>query len=272
MEYRIISLEKGSFRAEICTLGGQLIHAWNEGQSRPLLWMGRKAEFTGGKAIRGGMPVCWPWFGAAPVEGRPPQGFARLCRWETDSVRKDFVRMRLPMENVPPEWIDFPFELVMEIRLSDGVEAVLSMTQFSPAAVRISAALHTYLTVSDCRRIEIHGLEGIPYTVKGGGEQPGETAPLQCRGECCRLYYPHSGMAEIADPGWNRRILIEKEGSRSTLVWNPGRERASKIPDMADGEYTGMVCVEANLAGADALELVPGKTHCLKQKLRILPL
>ena len=257
------------WNAEFSLHGGQLLRCFHRDSPHPVVWLGSKAAFSPGCSIRGGSPVCWPWFGASPVAGRPAQGFARQHEWQLANQEKDYVRMILPEENIPGKLRDFPFHLAVEIHLADALEVSLVMKNTGTAAVRITMALHTYFAVHDCEEVRIHGLQGIPFTVKGGPEQPGEEAPLILHGECCRLYYPQTQLVALEDETWNRTILIQKENSASTLVWNPGAERAAQIADLADGEYRHFVCIEANRAGNDSLMLPPEKTVTVSQKIGI---
>jgi len=262
-----LRLETSRWQAEVSLHGGQLLRACCAGSPHPVIWLGSRAQSGPGQAIRGGVPVCWPWFGASPVPGRPAQGFARLCQWEVERLEKDFVRMILTEDQVSPELCDFPFELRSEIRLGKMLELSLLMKNTGPESVDITLALHTYLAVGDCEKIRLSGLERVPLTVKGGPEQPGESEPLAIRGECCRLYCPQSGTIRISDPVWNRTIEVEKENSHSTLVWNPGAERASQIADLAPEEYRQFVCVEANRAGTDFVTLPPNETVAIRQRV-----
>ena len=203
------------------------------------------------------------------MPGRPAQGVARLYPWEIEQLETDSIRMTLPEDRIPMEQRDFPFELNSVIRLSDALELELHMKNLGSEPVSITLALHTYFAVGDCSAVQIHGLEQIPFTVKGGPEQTGETGPLSISGECCRLYCPHSGTVKITDPVLHRTVIVEKENSNSTLVWNPGPERAAQIADLVPDEYCHFLCVEANRADADSLTLAPGKDVCVRQRIRL---
>ena len=262
-----LRLETSRWQAEISLHGGQLLRARAADSPHPVIWLGSRAQAGPGQAIRGGVPVCWPWFGASPVPGRPAQGFARLCQWEVERLEKDFVRMILTEDQVSPELCDFPFELRSEIRLGKMLELSLLMKNTGPESVDITLALHTYLAVGDCEKIRLSGLERVPFTVKGGPEQPGESEPLAIRGECCRLYAPHSETVKITDPVLHRTLTVEKENSHSTLVWNPGAQRAAQIADLAPEEYRQFVCVEANRAGTDFVTLPTNETVAIRQRV-----
>ena len=264
-----IRLSNPRWQAEVSLHGGQLLRARAADSPHPVIWLGSRAQSGPGQAIRGGSPVCWPWFGASPVPGRPAQGFARLCQWEVERFEKDFVRMILTEKRISPELCDFPFELRSEIRLGKMLELSLLMKNTGPESVDITLALHTYLAVGDIEAVRLHGLERVPFTVKGGPEQIGEPGPLAIRGECCRLYAPFAGTVRIADPVLRRNLVVEKENSHSTLVWNPGEERAAQIADLAPAEYRQFVCVEANRADVDFVTLPPHEPVTVRQRIRL---
>ena len=270
-EVRKVTIGNTLWQAELTPHGGQLLRARHRDFPHEVIFLGKRAEFAPGKAIRGGAPVCWPWFGSSPVPGRPAQGFARMAEWNIELREDSFVRFRLPEPNVPESLRDFPFELCSEVRLSDALELSLVMKNRGEAPVEISCALHTYFAVSGCEKVTVAGLEDAPYTVKGGPGEPPSREVLKIRGEVCRLYFPQSEKIVLTDPDWGRRILIEKKNSRSTLVWNPGPGRCAQIPDLEDTEYKNFLCIEANRAGEDTLLLTPGAEFRLEQHIRLAP-
>jgi len=263
----LIQLANAHWQVEVTSHGGQVLRAWHRKSPHAVIFCGRKAEILPGKAIRGGVPVCWPWFGASEIPGRPIQGFARTAKWETDVMEKDFIRFVLPEKNVPEELRDFPFELFSEIRLSESLEISLVMKNTGSVPVNISCALHTYFAVSDCEKVSIAGLKNTPFTVKGGAEEVDRDDQLVIKGEVCRLYCPQSQALTLHDPDWQRDIVIEKHNYNSTLGWNPGAERCAQIGDLADEEYHDFLCIEANRAGSDTLTLLPDKTILLGQRI-----
>jgi len=270
MKFETVKIKTEFSQAEICTYGAQVLaFSFTGSNPYPVLWLGKHAVYENGSAIRGGVPICWPWFGASGINGRPPQGFARLCQWDLLDLTNHSALFSLPMKNVPREWIDFPFQLNFEVKIGRELELKLSMKNLGARPVEITSALHTYFAAGNCHALEITGLENIRYTVKDSGEFRRQHSPLRLNGECCRLYHPHSGDIILNDPVWKRKLRIHKEGSASTLVWNPGKERCRAIPDMSDGEYLEMVCIEANNAGADRRVLYPDVLHILSQNISI---
>lgn len=264
---KLIQLANAHWQVEVTSHGGQILRAWHCNSPHPVIFCGRKAEILPGKAIRGGVPLCWPWFGAAGVAGRPIQGFARTAQWEVETGEKDFIRLVLPEANVPEELRDFPFELYSEIRLSEALEIALIMKNCGTVPADISCALHSYFAVSDCEKVTVSGLKETPFTVKGGAEETDSAEVLAIKGEVCRLYCPQSAVLTLHDPKWQRQIVIEKSSSDSTLVWNPGAERCAQIADLADDEYHDFLCIEANRAGSDTLRLLPETPVKISQKI-----
>jgi glucose-6-phosphate 1-epimerase len=271
VNFEIIELKNENFHAEICSYGAQLLKLCKKNDpDNSIIWLSKLAEFRKGTAIRGGIPICWPWFGASEVPGRPIQGFARLCEWILKKYSGNSLEMELPMKNVPEEWIDFPFVLKLKVVLSDSLEMELSMTNLGAVPVCISCALHTYLTVKDIEKVVIQGLQNTTYTVKDSKDKYSHCNTLQVCGEICRLYEPQNSNVTLIDSLEKRRIIISKGGSNSTMVWNPGRSRCMEINDMLDDDYMHMLCIEANNAGNDKRILYSGESHTISQKIVVL--
>ena len=268
----VFSLDNGIWQVAVTSCGGQVLKVCHSSSPEDVIFIGEKAAFGNGQAIRGGVPLCWPWFGASSVEGRPIQGFARTAVWKVEKVEKDFIRLQLPFEAVNKSWIDFPFELFTEVRLKDHLEIALVMKNCGDVPVEITCALHSYFSVSDCEKVTVTGLEKTPFTVKGGPEELPEKVPLQIKGEVCRLYYPVEGSVEISDPAWQRKITLVNENSNSALVWNPGAVRCAQISDLLPQEFHNFLCVECNRAGADILTLASGSTCRIAQKIKVTSL
>ena len=268
----VFFLDNGTWQVAVTSCGGQILKACHCTFPDDVIFLGEKAAFGNGQAIRGGVPLCWPWFGASPIEGRPIQGFARTALWEVENAEKDFLRLRLPLEAVDNSLIDFPFELSTEIRLKDFLEIALVMKNCGAVPAEISCALHNYFSVSDCEKVTVTGLENTPFTVKGGPEELPEKVPLQIKGEICRLYHPVQNGVEISDPERQRKISVVNENSNSCLVWNPGAVRCAQISDLLPQEFHNFLCIECNRAGADSLTLSPGGSCRIAQKISVTSL
>jgi len=247
-------------------LQGAHLTDWTPHGQKPVIWLSPKAVFAKGKAIRGGVPVCWPWFGAHDSEpGFPAHGYARSSLWEVaeTSAREDgatCLALRLPGKQ--PVW---PYDAPAELRLAVGktLEIELATRNLGTEAVVLGQALHAYFLVDDARRIEIGGLDGCPYIDKLDGQRKRQAGPVGISGEVDRIYLDSTGDCLIDDPGLGRRIRIAKRGSASTIVWNPWTEKARQLGDLGEDGYLGMVCVESANAAEDVVGLAPGAEHSL---------
>jgi D-hexose-6-phosphate mutarotase len=263
--------------AHVLLHGGHVCHFQPRGE-KPVLWMSGESRFEAGKPIRGGVPVCFPWFG--PKVGSPEapmHGFARILPWVVAAVTRepdDGLRAVLELTAEAAARGGFAHELALSLSVSVGRSLRIALTarNANSAPATIEEALHSYFAVSDVRSVRIHGLEGAVYVDKTAAmaRKPGEAGPIAITAETDRVYPGTTGAVTIEDPGWQRRIVVSKSGSATTVVWNPWIAKAKALPDFGDDEWTGMVCVETANAGADAVTLAPGASHVMTATLEVL--
>jgi D-hexose-6-phosphate mutarotase len=169
----------------------------------------------------------------------------------------------------------FPRELSLSLDVTVGRSLRMELTarNVDSAAATFEAALHSYFAVSDVRQVRIRGLEGVSYLDKTAAmaRRPGESEPIAITAETDRVYLGATGTVTIEDPGWRRRIVVGKAGSRTTVVWNPWVAKAKAMSDFGDDEWTGMVCVETANAMDDAVTLAPGAAHAMTATLEVRP-
>ena len=254
-------------KATVCLQGAQLTE-WTPRGRAPVIWLSPRAVFAEGKAIRGGVPVCWPWFGAHPGDpALPAHGIARTSAWEvTGSGGRDdgstWLAMRLPQAGTQA----WPYVTPAEIHVTVGkaLEVELLTRNAGAEPVVIGQALHAYFHVGDVRRVRIQGLDGLPYVDKtDGGRRKMQTGALDIAGEVDRIYLESRSDCLIEDPVLNRRIRIHKSGSASTILWNPWAEKSAMLADLGPDAYLRMLCVESANADADSVHLAPGAGHRL---------
>lgn len=255
--------------AEVALHGGQVL-AFQPAGEEPVLWLSPDSEFSDKRAIRGGIPLCWPWFGPhSSVPAFPKHGFARLETWQVIGAERlaggeTRLRLILPQVNTILEWWQHPFELSVEITVGRELDVRLRAHNPGPDAFRITAALHSYFQVRDVETIAIEGLEGKIYLDQPAGGVPRlQEEEVTLRGEVDRVYLDTANSCVIIDPRLKRRIKVDKRGSRSTVVWNPGAELVQKIRDFTDTEWSKVVCLETANAASDAIEIPPGGEHVL---------
>lgn len=238
-----------------------------------LLWVSKSANFSKGVAIRGGIPLCWPWFGASPDEPNWPQhGFARTGRFRLVSqfsdARHSAVVLALDEPAPMSEWRDAA-SLEVEIRLSDHLWMELRTTNLSDRDLLVGAGLHSYFRVSDCRAASIPALTGLAYLDKPGGFARGrQSTALEIEGEIDRVYLEPPPAVALFDAGNAQRVSIEAWGNTDLVVWNPGPSVAASLGDFDDDGYRQMICIEPARALDNRRRLGPGESFAMGQSIR----
>ncbi len=259
--------------------GAQVTH-WQPAGYEPVIFLSEKSAFIPGKAIRGGVPVIFPWFGARAGEPSAPQhGFARTQAWVLVSVDHEVdlgVSIVLRLADSMETKAIWPHSFTAEYRVTFGriLHMMLKVENRAATAVSFEEALHTYLAVADVRNASVHGLEGATYLdkVQGGARKTLDQTPLRFTGETDRVFLHTTAPVHLDDPGRHRRITVEKAGSASTVVWNPWAEKARWISDFGDDEWPHMVCLETGNAADDAVTVEPGAVHTLTTDISVHPL
>ncbi len=249
--------------AEISFYGAHVTSFIPQGE-KPVLWVSRQSMYQYGKAIRGGIPVCWPWFGAHPSDrNQPSHGYARIMAWPlVEALDLPDGATQLSFELSPEalkQRVAVPdFQAKMTVTVGRELEVKLYIRNLGPEAWSYTGALHTYFNVSDIRKVSVCGLDGAAYRDSLTGEDKVQQGDITFAGEVDRIYRDTTGACDIVDAGWNRTIRVAKRGSASTVVWNPWIEKSQKMSDFGDDEYLGMLCVETANAGNDVRRLAPG--------------
>ena len=261
-------------RAAISRFGGQLLSFAPAGHDE-LLWLSPALKPLPAP-IRGGVPLCWPWFGreGGPADG-PAHGHARTAPWQlAEATREEDDTLALTF--VPAAALSAGLELRQTLRLGTALEQALHTRNTGTAAVELTQALHSYFRVGDVRRATVTGLDGLDYADKldGGAthRQHGGWTLLDPRdpGRCDRVYAGFGGCAVLHDPVLGRRIELCTRGSRTLVVWNPGADAARGFTDIPDEDWAGFLCLEAANAGTDRIVLAPGAEHMLAQRVTVL--
>ncbi len=262
--------------AEIYLHGAHVTHFQKSGES-PLLFVSRQSHFAAGKAIRGGVPICFPWFGNRA--GGPSHGFARITAWQllkTTAAPDGVVTLTFALPPIPGRDAWKKLRTEFTVTVADTLTMELTVANDSCGEpVAIEDCLHTYFYAGDINQVSIAGLRGLPFddfAAGATGTRRMEDDPvLRIAKEINRVYPNHAGAVEIRDEKLQRVIRIEKSGSNSTVVWNPWTTQ--KMPDDFDpAEHQSMVCVESGNVKQNQLSLAPGKTTSLKVILSSQPL
>lgn len=264
----VVEIANDVATASLALQGAQLLH-WTPRGMSPVIWLSPQAGFVPGSAIRGGVPICWPWFGPpAGGAGLPSHGFARISPWELLEVRPSSKATHLAFRLAPGSGAQaqWPPTAVPELRVTIGtrLEMELVTGNVGSKPVTIAQALHAYFAVGDVRQVRIEGLDGCPYIDKvDGGRRGIQDGTLTIGRETDRIYLDAKADCIIDDPVLARRIRIEKYGSRSTVVWNPWAEKAASMGDLGENNHLRMVCVEAANVADDVVTVAPDSAHRL---------
>jgi glucose-6-phosphate 1-epimerase len=262
--------------AEIYLHGGHVTR-WQPHGAEPVIFLSRRAMYAAGKAIRGGVPLVFPWFGPHPTDPqRPMHGFARTRPWRlltTAPGPGGATVIELALEDDEATRALWPSAFSLRYRVAVGATLTLALevVNTSTSPFTLETALHTYLAVGDVEAVSIHGLEAARYIDKTDGmarKRQGADA-LRLSDETDRIFVGTRERCVVDDPALRRRLVIDKAGSATTVVWNPWATKAASIADLEPDDWRRMVCVETANAADDALSLAPGARHVTSASLSV---
>jgi glucose-6-phosphate 1-epimerase len=250
---------------------GAHLAAWSPHSRHPVLFISRQSHLAPAKPIRGGVPVCFPWFATRTAHpDSPSHGFLRTAPWQLDALSTTpdgTLRAELRTYSNGQTRHLWPGEFQARFRLTAGVTLAieLEITNSGSEAFLFEEALHTYFSVSDARSITIRGLENALYVdkVEGGALKAEGASPISLSAETDRVYHDTQSTITLSDPAWHREIVIEKFGSDTTVLWNPWSDKAKAMADLGDDEWLGMVCIETANVGKNSVTLQPGAIHSM---------
>jgi D-hexose-6-phosphate mutarotase len=274
-------LRNGLARASVCLQGAHLTTWQPRSQQVPVVWISTAAQYAARKSIRGGIPLCWPWFGPHGTHSHlPSHGFVRTLAWEVRNCRHmggGETQLALELsdsEHTRALWPHhFHLELQLTIGMSLDVELITTNTGIEDFV--IGEALHTYFQVSDIESVRVLGLDGAEFVDKvHGGRRVRQEGAVRFHGEVDRVYLNSAGDCAIEDAELHRRIHISKSGSRSTVVWTPWAQKAAQMGDLGrgakdQGGWREMVCVESGNALENTVHVAPGAEHRLGVLYRV---
>ena len=257
--------------ASLCLQGAHLMSWKPKSQAVPVVWLSRDAKLAAGKSIRGGVPVCWPWFGAHAAEASfPGHGYARTVPWrvvETGSDPDGATRLTLRLVESEKTCAQWPHACTLDLTVIVGETLRMELTTENTGTSDfvIGEALHTYFQIGDIGAVRVNGLSGCGYWDKVGGSSFRKQAgDISFSGETDRVYINTPAECVIEDDKLKRRIRVTKSGSLSTVVWTPWVEKATKMGDMGQPDgWREMVCVESANAIENVVTISAGAMHTL---------
>jgi glucose-6-phosphate 1-epimerase len=262
--------------AEIYLQGAHVTH-WTPRGQRPVLFVSSKSVFAPGKAIRGGVPVIFPWFGPRS-DGKPgpAHGFARTTEWTIEGTElrgdgKVEITFALAPNEISRGLGYAGFHLRYRVTVGSELEMRLETRNHGQEPLTFEEALHAYFAIGDINQASVSGLEGTTYIDKTDGFKRKKLGnePLRIAKETDEVHLSTEATCVVHDPVWQRRITVEKSGSDSTVIWNPWIEKTKGMSDMAADDWMGMICVETANAADNAVHLPPGAARTMTTLIRV---
>lgn len=258
-------------------ISGAHVTEWQPAGHEPVLFLSPNSLFAPGNPIRGGVPICFPWFGphSSGHADMPAHGFARTLPWVPMNHSSDEhgVRVHMQLTNQQPPAARTGNEFVVDyhVLFADVLELKLIVTNTGQNPFDFESALHTYFRVSDVQKITINGLKDTTYISKSEGmvRKTQTDELIRFAGETDRVYLNTTSTCTINDPGLSRRIVVEKIGSQSTVIWNPSERRAAEMKDLGSELWKGFVCIETANVSENLIKLAPGARHEMAQLVRV---
>lgn len=267
--------------ATVFIQGAQVTH-FQPRNSSPVLWCSDHCQYLSGQPIRGGIPICWPWFGdlrrnPEEIQQQVPSdsdtsplnhGFVRNQDWQLDEVsiidaNSTQVVFSLTIDkNDEPLW---PYACDLKLTITIGAELTVkfSITNKSPDALHFTSALHNYFAVSNINNVSISGIEDSQYIdCLDDWKQKKQHGPLNITQETDRIYTTDNSTLSIDEAGQSS-IELDTKGSHSMVIWNPWIEKSKQLSDYGDVDYKQMVCIETANVLDDAVVLQPNQQHSL---------
>lgn len=271
----------------VIALQGAQVLSYSPAGAQPVIWLSEKAGYQVSQPVRGGIPLCWPWFAdlarnpeairqqhAQQNAIAPAHGWARTVPWQVDAIEEgaDRITISLSVDEATRRAAIFPVEVIPSVKISVGASLQVQLVNISVSRdpVMISQALHTYLAVSDIDNVVVEGLQAVPYVdTLHDWQVLSEASPVRIEGEVDRIYQGEVNQVSVYDCGWQRRVVVRSMNSRSLVLWNPHVEKSLRLSQFAADAWRHMLCIETANVLADVITLMPGQCHVLQLDLTL---
>ncbi|MGL4316659.1 MAG: D-hexose-6-phosphate mutarotase [Pseudomonas sp.] len=276
-------VQLGDAQLLVAQQGAQIL-SFQQGAQPPLIWLSEQAAYQRGQSVRGGVPLCWPWFGnlqrnpAAIQEqhrnpgAAPAHGGVRSLDWQLQGIdsQGEAVELHFSFDTRQQALPDWPHAAALElrIRLDERLQLSLSSHNHGAQPLALSQALHSYFAVSDIRQVQVEGLQGCRYIeTLDDWQERRQAGALAFTGETDRIYLDVPPRLSLLDSGWQRRIHVQAGHSRSAVLWNPWIDKAQRLSHFAADAWQRMLCIETANVWDDCVALAPGASHSLDLSL-----
>ncbi len=265
-ENGIIHLSNKMAECKISLWGGNLLSYRPKSEKHDIFWLGDLNKFDNKQAIRGGIPVCWPRFAEEDLNNHfPRHGFARLSTWTLQKVNVDENKIEAELSLMPEEKYNLNLSAKLFLKITDKLEYTLETINHGAEEFSFSEALHAYFNISSIKDIEIQGLSGHRYKNSLDGKFYTLENNLHINGEFDSIFLEQTQPVKIIDKGFEREIIIEKQGSNTTVVWNPAKDLA----EMSQDQYKTFVCVEPSNVDEYHITFAPQTIHTISTTINV---
>jgi len=271
-----LSISGPEASAEIYLHGAQ-VTSWHPAGAEEALFLSEHSHWESGRAIRGGIPICFPWFRAKADDPKAPaHGFVRTKGWELDGVTADhdgavIVQLSAKSDASTRQWWPYEFDIGLRVTIGAALGLELMVRNSGSELFRFEEALHTYFRVSDARKVRVSGLDQVAYLDNtDSNREKVQTGDVVLNAPTDNAYLNTVSSLDLTDPGLHRAIRTEKLNSATTIVWNPWEQGAAALSDLGDDEWQSMTCVEASNILGSAVSLAPGQEHTMRAMLRVI--
>jgi len=277
-----IQVNNNKASALISIYAGQVLSFNPVDEAEDFMFISENAYFTEGKAIKGGVPICWPWFGAAPeiestIEVRKPDhGFVRNSLWavvSTELLENGDTKITLGFEDTEKtrELWPYSFYLTLEIIISDSLTIELLSRNTGEKPFFITEALHSYFNVGDATQVEVRGLEHTEYLDKKADfVKVCQVGAVTLSEETDHIHTDIKHGLILDDPAFKRKIKISSSGNKNVVVWNPWAKGAEEMKDLDKDDYKHFICLEIANAASDIVEILPNSEYRIATNYRIV--
>ena len=275
--FPFILIKNASATALVSLYAAQVLSFQPIEEPEDLLFLSQRSHYHDGKAIRGGIPICWPWFGLDPNDpDGPNHGFVRNGLWtvlatEAPSENEIKIKLRFKASLHSEQYWQQPFTLDLDISVSQTLTLQLVTHNSSNQKFSITQALHAYLNIGEIHNIKIFGFEDTRYLDKlDNGTQKYQKTAITVQNKIDRIYKNVQKKLIIDDTFFNRQIIITSTTNKTAVVWNPWTHASATIPDLTDDDYQHFICVEAGNVGTDIVEIQPGSQYNFSTNYKII--
>lgn len=258
-------------------LHGAHVTSWKPVGAEEALFLSPRSRWENGRAIRGGVPISFPWFAdRAGDPHAPAHGFVRTTAWQLESIVQagDAVTVCMSTESdaTTRQWWPADFRLLHCVTFGSELTMELMVTNTGATPLHFEEALHAYHNVGDVTKAHASGLDDVDYVDKtDSNRRKTQHGDVVIQSETDRIYLDTQHAVEINDPVLHRRIRIAKENSFTTVIWNPWAQKAAALTDLGQDQWPRMLCIETSNVGGFAINLVPGQQHSMKATLSLTP-